>query len=102
MVLEPVEVLGYTLGVADKVIVQLDDGTDMGSLHGPFEGSNNRIPYGLLVGDSLLNPSDGSFYGFSDFPPERALLGDTNEEAGYSSNSWILFESFISFLGNHF
>ena len=97
MVLDPVEVLGYTLGGSDKVIVEIDDGTDTGSLYGTVEGFNDRIPYGSLVGDSLLNPSDGSFDGSHDVPPEGdipaegALLGDPNEESGCGSNPWILY-----------
>ena len=91
MVLDPVEVLGYTLGGSDKVIVEIDDGTDTGSLYGTVEGFNDRIPYGSLVGDSLLNPSDGSFDGSLEVPPEGALLGDPNEESGCGSNPWILY-----------
>ena len=75
MVLDPVEVIGSTIGGADKVRVELDDGTELVSLHAPLEGYNDGIPYGLLLGDSLLNPSYGSFDGSSDLPPEGALLG---------------------------
>ena len=46
MVLDPVEVIGSTLGGSDKVRVDLDDGTGLGYLHGPLEGSNDNIPYG--------------------------------------------------------
>ena len=86
MVFDPVEVLGYKLGGSEKVIVEIDDGTDMGSLYGTVEGSNDRIAYGSLVGDSLLNPLYGSFDGSVDVPPEGALLGDPNEESGCGSN----------------
>ena len=101
MVLDPVEKLGSTLGCADKVIVDLDDGTDAESLNGPLEGSNDGIPYDSLVGDSILNPSGGSFDGSINVPPESALLGDPNEEAGCGSNLWRLFEALIHFLGNN-
>ena len=50
----------------------------MVSLHGPLEGSNDVIPYGSLLGYSLMNPSDISFDVSSDVPPEGALLGGTN------------------------
>ena len=102
MVLEPVEVLGSTLGGSDKVRVDLDDGTGLGYLHVPLEVSNDNIPYGSLVGDSLLNPSDGSFDGSHDVPPEGALLGGPNEESGCGSNLWSLFEALIHCLGDHF
>ena len=42
---------------------------------GSIEDSHYVIPYGSLLGDSLLNPSDGSFDGSSDVPPKGALLG---------------------------
>ena len=45
-VLGPAEVIGSTLGGADEVKVELDDGTDMVSLNGSLEGSNDGIPYG--------------------------------------------------------
>ena len=70
--------IGSILGGAVKVIVELDDGTDMVSLHGPIEGSNDGIPYGSLLGDSLMNPSYSYFDVSSDVPPEGALLGGTN------------------------
>ena len=102
MVPDPIEVLGSTLGGSDKVRVKLDDGTGLGSLHGPLEVSNDNIPYSSLVGDSLLNPSDGSFDGSRDVLPGGALLGDPNEESGCGSNSWNLFEALIHCLGDHF
>ena len=43
-VLGPVEVLGYTLGGAEKVKVDLDYGTDLGSLNGSIDGSNYSTP----------------------------------------------------------
>ena len=53
MVLDPVELFGYTPGGADKVRVELDNGTEIGSLSGSLEGSHNGIPYGSFLGDSL-------------------------------------------------
>ena len=49
---------------------------------GYLEGYHDGIPYGLLLGDSVLNPSDGFFDGSSDVPPNGSLLGGTIEEAG--------------------
>ena len=40
-----------------------------------IEGSHDDIPYGSFLGDSIMNPSDGSFHGSSDVPPKGALLG---------------------------
>ena len=76
MILVPVEVLGSTLGGADKVKVELDYGTDMVPLNGSFEGSNYGIPYGSLLGNSLLDPSYDSFGVSNDGPPDGALPGD--------------------------
>ena len=42
---------------------------------GSLEGSHDGIPYGSFIGDSLMNPSYGSFDGSSDVPPKGALLG---------------------------
>ena len=42
-----VEVLGSTLGGADKVKVELDNGTKMGSLTGSLDGYNDGTPYFL-------------------------------------------------------
>ena len=42
---------------------------------GSLEGSHDGIPYGSFVGDSLMNPSYGSFDGSSDVPPKGTLLG---------------------------
>ena len=49
-----------------------------------------------------MDPSDGSFDGSNDIPPEGALLGDILEEAGCGSDSWRLFEALICCLGPHF
>ena len=49
---------------------------------GSLEGSHYGIPYGSFLGDSILNPSDGSFDGSIDVPPKGALLGGPVEEAG--------------------
>ena len=68
MVLDPVEVLGSTLGGAYKVKVKLDDGTELGSLHGYLKGSNYGVPYVSFIGDSLMDPSYGSFDGSNDVP----------------------------------
>ena len=87
MVLEPVEVFGYTLRGADKVKVDLDDGTDLGSLTASLEGSNYGIPYGSFLVDSIMNPSYGSFDGPSDVPPTGELLGGTNGEASCGDDS---------------
>ena len=76
MVLDPVELLGSTLGGAYKVRVEAyDDGTEMGSLNVSLEGSNDGIIYDSFLGDSLLNTSYGSFDGFRDVPPEGAFPG---------------------------
>ena len=53
MVLDPVEVFGYTPGSADKVKVEIDNGTEMGFLSVSIEGSHDGIPYGSFLGDSL-------------------------------------------------
>ena len=53
MVLKPVELFGYTPGGADKVRVDLDNGTEMCSLSGSLEGSHDGIPYVSLLGESL-------------------------------------------------
>ena len=44
MVLDPVEVFGSTPVGADNFKVELDIGTEMGSLSGSFEGSRDGIP----------------------------------------------------------
>ena len=46
MVLDPVEVFGSTPGGADKVKVELVNGTDLGSFTGSLEGSSSGMPYG--------------------------------------------------------
>ena len=69
MVLGPVEVLGYIIGGADKVKVELDDGTYLGYLNGSLDGSNDAIPHGSFLRISLMDPSDGSFDGSNDIPP---------------------------------
>ena len=102
MVIEPVEMLGSTLGVEDKVKVELDYGTNLGSLNGSLEGYNYVIPYGSFLVDSLLYPSYGSFDGSNYVPPEGSLLGDPLEEAGCGSELWSLFEALIHCLDNHF
>ena len=53
MVLDPVEVFGSTPGGADRVKVELGNGTELGSLTGSLEGSPDGIPYGSFLGDSL-------------------------------------------------
>ena len=53
MVLDPVEVFGYTPGCSDKFKVELDNVTEMGSLSVSLEGSHYGIPYGSFLGDSL-------------------------------------------------
>ena len=53
MVLDPVEVFGYTPGGADKVKVELDNGTDLGSLTVPPDISHDDIPYCSLLGESI-------------------------------------------------
>ena len=55
---------------------------------GSLEGSHDGIPYGSFLGDSLMNPSDGSFDSSSDVPPKRVLLGGTIEEAG--CGTWLM------------
>ena len=50
MVLDPVEVFGYTPGGADKVKVELGYGTGLGYLTVSLEGSNDGIPYGSFLG----------------------------------------------------
>ena len=102
MVLDPVEVIGSTIGGADKVRVELDDGTELVSLHAPLEGYNDGIPCGLFLGDSLLETSYGSFCGSNDVPPKVEYLGVPIEEAGCGSDSWSIFEALIHYLGNHF
>ena len=51
MVLDPVEVFGYTLGGADKVKVDLDNENELGSSYGYLEVSHDDIPYGSFIGD---------------------------------------------------
>ena len=53
MILGPVEVFGYTPGGAEKVELDLDNGTELGSLSGFLKGSHNGIPYGSFLEDSL-------------------------------------------------
>ena len=87
MVLDPVGALGSTLGGTEKVKVELDDGTELGSLNGSLEGSNDGIPYGSLLVDSLMDTPYVSFDGSNYVPPEGVLLGDSLEEAGCGGNS---------------
>ena len=49
---------------------------------GSLAVSHDGILYALFLVESLLNPSYGSFYGYSDVPPKGALLGGPIEEAG--------------------
>ena len=102
MVHIPVKLLGSTLGGAEKVKVELDDGNYLGSLNGSLEGYNYGIPYGSLLGDSLLDTSDDSFDGYNDVPPEGALFGDSLEESECGSDSWRRFETLVHCLENHF
>ena len=53
MGLDPVEVFGSTPIVAYKFEVDIDNGTDMGSLSISLQGSHYGIPYGSFLGDSL-------------------------------------------------
>ena len=53
MVLDSVEVFGSTTGGTEKVKVDLDNGTEMGSLYGSLDGYSDCIPYGSFLGDSL-------------------------------------------------
>ena len=53
MFIYPVEVFGSTPGGTDKVKVEIDNGTDLGSLSGSLEGSHDGIHYGSFLGDSL-------------------------------------------------
>ena len=46
MILDPVEVFCSTPVVIDKVKVELDNETDLGSLCSSIEGSHDGIPYG--------------------------------------------------------
>ena len=102
MVLYPVEVIGYTLGGADKVRVDLDYGTELGSLNSSIESSNYGIPYDYLLGDLVMNPSYGSFDVPNDVPPEGAFLGYPIEDSVCGADSWNLFEALIHFLKKHF
>ena len=87
MVLGPVEVIGSTIGGADKVKVEIYDGTELGSLNWSLDGSNDGILYGSLLGDSLLDPLDDSFDGSNDGPPEPELIGDSLKEAACGAYS---------------
>ena len=49
-----------------------------------------------------MDPSDGSFDGSNDIPPEGAFLGDSIEEASYGADSWSLFEALARCSENHF
>ena len=53
MGLDPVEVFGSTHVGANKFKVDIDNGTELGSLSGSLEGSHYGIPYGSFLGDSL-------------------------------------------------
>ena len=53
MVLDPVEVFGYTPGGAEKVNVELDNWTEMGSLSGSLDGSHYGTPFSSFLGNSL-------------------------------------------------
>ena len=53
MVLDPVEIFGSTPGGADKVKVELDNGTELGSLSGSLESSHDGITYGSFLGEFL-------------------------------------------------
>ena len=55
------------------------------SFTGSLESYHYGIPYGLFLGDSLLNPSDGSFDCCRYVPPKGAFLGGTIEEDGCGS-----------------
>ena len=71
MVLDPVEVFSSAPGCADKVKVEHDNGTDLGSLTGSLEGS--------FLGDSLeltlLISLTGSLEGSHDVIPYGSFLG---------------------------
>ena len=53
ILLDPVEVFGFTPGGVDKVKVEIDNVTELGSLSGSLEGSHDGILYGSFLGDSL-------------------------------------------------
>ena len=87
--LDPVEVLGYRLGGSEKVKVELDNGTDLGSLYGSLEGYHDGIPHGsflrysrevqtrsmysLIMGLSWTGSLEGSHNGI----PYGSFLGDS-------------------------
>ena len=61
MVLYPVELFGSTPRGADKVNIDLDNGTYLGFLTVSLEGSHYGIPYGSFLGYSL-EVKTGSMY----------------------------------------
>ena len=95
MMIDPVEVIGSTLGYADKANVEIGYGTELGSLNGSLEVSNDGITYGSFIGDSLLHISDRSFDGLNDVPTKGEFLADPFEEASCGEDSWILLEAFL-------
>ena len=52
MFIDPVEVFGTTPVGTDKVKVEIDNGTDLGSLSRSLEGSHDGIHYGSFLGYS--------------------------------------------------
>ena len=42
--------LGSTLGVADRITLGLDEGTELGSPYGSFDSSNEGKPEGSWLG----------------------------------------------------
>ena len=51
LVLSDGKVLGTTLGNVDVITIGIDNGTEMGSLGGSYDGSNNGKLEVLLLGD---------------------------------------------------
>ena len=47
------ELFESTLVANDGIILLLDEGTDLDYLHGSFDGSNKRIPVGLLLVEAI-------------------------------------------------
>ena len=68
------EVLGSTLGSADRNTIGIDEGTDMDSIDGSFDGSNEVKLVGLLFGEALVS-DDGTVLGRSDGALEETKDG---------------------------
>ena len=72
------KLLGSTLGAAHRITLRLDEGTELGSPYGSFDGSNEFISEVSFLSESIGSDNEtalGSFDGAIDDVLEESALG---------------------------